>query len=678
MHRLLFWWLRMKILPRDFSMHSGNDSVCYILSKRSISDLLVLEQVCRKKSIPRPRVKPLLLANSSGNASFFYLETRGKENRSMLYLEGMIEALRQTPQKEIKIIPVSIFWGRSPGHRENSFWRVFFSDAENVNPLKKISIILVRGRDILVNFGKPISLQEFVQEKASSEQLKRKLNRVLRVHFRTQKNSALGPILYHRQHLIEFLLKSNKVAQEINTEAKRTNTPVSKVTRKARKNLETICADFSPRFILLFYIVLTWLFRKIFNAIEIRRSPLLTEVARTHELIYLPSHRSHIDYLLLSYVLYKEGLMTPHIGSGDNLNIWLVGSLLRKAGAFFLKRSFRGNRLYTTLFSEYMHYLVSKGYPLCFFLEGGRSRTGLLREPKTGMLSMIANSYLRDNYRKISLVPVYIGYDRVIEAKSLLGETNGKKIPNESIWGLIKARKIIGSSFGKVYVSIGKPQSLDSFLVGKDKHFNTIIANMAQTIMEKIADNTMVTPVSLLATILLAKEQRLISVDEFFRIYRVLQHLSSRLAWSTETSFPKLEASTLLKIVDSLQQIEHFSNQEGEVIYLKTRDDPTLIYAARNMTTVFLIPAIIAKQVEKAQSITIQKLQDEAIKTYHLLRKEFFLKLDDDTPKVIQQTIDEMSALALLTTKQDGSLSPSSDKHNATTLHNIANFFPKI
>ena len=247
----------MKIVPRDFSTYHADSSACYILRRRSFTDLLVLEQVCRQKKLLRPRLHPRHLAHMDGGG-YLCLDVHGQPERSQAVLQEMIEQQRRDTAREVRLIPVSIFWGRNPGRKESSFLRAFFSDAESRNPLRRFLIMLVQGRDILINFGKPISLQEFVREEASHEQLSRKLNRVLRVHFRTQKNAALGPQLYRRSQVIEFLLSSHNVRTIIASEAQKRGTSIEHVTKTARKNLKAICSDLSPRFVLLFYLFLNW------------------------------------------------------------------------------------------------------------------------------------------------------------------------------------------------------------------------------------------------------------------------------------------------------------------------------------------------------------------------------------------------------------------------------------
>jgi 1-acyl-sn-glycerol-3-phosphate acyltransferase len=124
----------------------------------------------------------------------------------------------------------------------------------------------------------------------------------------------------------------------------------------------------------------------------------------------VPCHRSHVDYLLLSYVIYNENLALPYIAAGDNLNIPFIGRILRGGGAFFIRRSFKDNQLYTAVMRAYLYQLVKLGVPLEYFVEGGRSRTGRMLKPKLGMLGMTVEAYIKSQARPLAFVPVYIGY----------------------------------------------------------------------------------------------------------------------------------------------------------------------------------------------------------------------------------------------------------------------------
>src|SRR5689334_21523274 len=174
-----------------------------------------------------------------------------------------------------------------------------------------------------------------------------------------------------------------------------------------------------------------------------------------------------MDYLLLSYVIYVHGYAIPHIAAGINLNLPIVGRFLRKGGAFFIRRSFRGNALYTVVFMKYLAAIMTRGHSIEYFIEGGRSRTGRLLQPKTGMLSMTVRSYLRDPRRPVVFLPVYFGYERLVEGETYIGELSGKAKEKESLFGMIKTLPTLRQRFGKVHVSFGEPIRLAEIL---DKH----------------------------------------------------------------------------------------------------------------------------------------------------------------------------------------------------------------
>src|SRR5690606_13479444 len=203
---------------------------------------------------------------------------------------------------------------------------------------------------------------------------------------------------------------------------------------------------------------------RIYNGIHVNGGDRIRQLAQQgHEVVYVPCHRSHMDYLLLSYVIYKEGLVPPHIAAGVNLDFFPVGSLFRRGGAFFIRRSFRGNKLYSAVFREYLCRLFQKGYPVKYFTEGGRSRTGRLLPPKTGMIAMTVQGMLRGQTRPISLVPVYLGYEHVMEVGTYLKELKGKSKEKESMFQVLKMLRKL-RNFGQGYVTFGQPIALGAAL----------------------------------------------------------------------------------------------------------------------------------------------------------------------------------------------------------------------
>ena len=183
----------------------------------------------------------------------------------------------------------------------------------------------------------------------------------------------------------------------------------------------------------------------------------LQEIGDGAEIIYVPCHRSHMDYLLLSYVIYHKGFAVPHVAAGVNLDLPVIGRFLRKGGAFFLRRSFKGHALYAAVFTKYLGFMMARGHPLEYFVEGGRSRTGRLLSPRTGMLSMTVRSYLKEPKRPVVFMPVYFGYERIVEGRTYIGELSGRPKEKESVLGVIKSLpSVLRSKFGKVHVNLGR------------------------------------------------------------------------------------------------------------------------------------------------------------------------------------------------------------------------------
>ena len=138
---------------------------------------------------------------------------------------------------------------------------------------------------------------------------------------------------------------------------------------------------------------------------------------KKHSIIFLPCHRSHVDYVSMQLICFRLGIALPTVVAGDNLNLPVVGSFLQHAGAMWIRRSFGNDALYTTLVQSYIDTLLQNGFNMECFIEGGRSRTGKLLSPKFGILSFILDSILSDRVDDAIICPVSTQYDKVIETE---------------------------------------------------------------------------------------------------------------------------------------------------------------------------------------------------------------------------------------------------------------------
>ena len=296
-------------------------------------------------------------------------------------LKQLVHAVNTDASLDVQIVPVTLLWGRAPD-KERSLFKLLLSDPWAVaGRLQKLLIILIHGRNTFVQFNKPISLRQVTSTVPTEELATRKLARILRVHFRRVRQAVIGPDLSHRRTLVQSLIKSPVVKDAIREMAKHDNIPPAKARDRALKYADEIASNVSVAGVRFLDILLTRVWNRIYDGVRIHNIEAVQEVAKENAIVYVPCHRSHIDYLLLSYVLFHNGLMVPHIAAGINLNMPVVGSILRRGGAFFMRRSFRENKLYAAVFNEYMHSMLTRGYSVEYFVEGGRSRSGRTLPP---------------------------------------------------------------------------------------------------------------------------------------------------------------------------------------------------------------------------------------------------------------------------------------------------------
>jgi glycerol-3-phosphate O-acyltransferase len=323
-------------------------------------------------------------------------------------------------------------------------------------------------------------------------------------------------------------------------------------------------------------------------------------------LILVPCHKSHIDYLILDYILYHHNMPVPHIAAGKNLSFWPMGPLFRSGGAFFLRRSFRGAVLYSKVFAEYIHRLLEEGYNIEQFIEGGRSRTGKLLMPKLGLLSILINAYKNGACNDMVIVPIYVGYDRIIEEKSYLHELEGGQKEQENLLQVIRARKFLKQRYGKIYIQFHDPISMNQLLSRygqplaqmKSKEQNALIRNLGYRIINAINRVTVVTPHGLVASAILNFTKDKFSFDELcFVTETYIKYLSAQNAKLADTlSSDRVRAFE--RVVDSYSQrkfIEPISkNKEDKVTdrkYLINANQRLNLEYYKNNCIAFFIPA---------------------------------------------------------------------------------------
>ncbi len=415
-------------------------------------------------------------------------------------LDTLFRAQQSNPSLDIQIIPVSIFHGRLP-HKESSWLKQLFGEQWHPgHNLRKSLQVLVNGRETLIQADNALRLSDLLDIDAESSA--RKATRVLRTHFQIRRRAIIGPDLSHRNTLLADVMRHPQVQQTLEQHAEQRGENRLHVEQQGKKILEGIAADFNPAIARMLNNLVTVACRRLYRDVEVHNIAPVRDLALDHQLIYLPCHRSHMDYLLLSWVLYRQGLMLPHVAAGDNLNIPLIGPLLKRGGAIFMRRKFHGDQLYYALYKAYLEAMSHRGHALEYFIEGGRSRTGRLLPAKTGLLKMSVESFTATPQKPVAIVPVWIGYDKLVESSSYQHELAGQSKQSENLGNTLGAASILIKRFGKAHLSFGTPLPLAEVISPLEDPQQQAV-QLGKRTLRAINGAAKLTPISLIATTLL-------------------------------------------------------------------------------------------------------------------------------------------------------------------------------
>lgn len=670
--------------------------LCYVLETDRLLDRVLLEHLCLERGWRVPARHFPARGEAAGTWSVRTIRgwlvprvvPRGRaELGDLLQAEAALE-------NDVLFVPVTILWGRAPS-REHSWLELLFSESWNpAGRLRSLLRVAVHGRDVLVKIGDPVAVAGVAGTELDAAAAARRVSRLLRSFFQRQRAASIGPDLSHRRLLLEAVLGSPLVEAEVRRRARAgSRREEARVRARARRHAKEIAADYSYPTVRVLERVLSWLWNRLYDGVDVQHIEEIGRVAVDAEIVYVPCHRSHIDYLLLAYVVYRQGLAPPHTAAGANLNLPVIGSMLRRAGAFFMRRSFGGDALYGAVFQAYFQLILARGFPVEYFIEGTRSRTGRLLKPKLGLLSMTVQSFLADHSRPLVFVPVYFGYEKLVEGQTFIGELRGRAKKQESLRGLVRSLAALKQTFGRVQVNFGTPIDLGLFLdetcpdwarpvrpeeAGDDPRrrpdwLPAAARLLGRRIMTAINEAAVPNPVNLLALVMLSTPKQAILESELEAQLELYLGLIDRAPYAPRAGRCRLRAREIVGYCERMGLVVRRKHALGDILQMDERSAILAGYYRNNVVHLFVLPSLIASAFNTRTELTGQELERFVAELYPCLSSELYLRLEPaEICAAVRGTTQAMLDLGLLGRRDDRLVRPSPTSPRHTELDRCA------
>lgn len=633
---------------------SKKGSIIYVIRNRSRLEYLMLSYLFTKKGLPAPvfaHYISMYFWQSFGQTlrrtiSRFvaFIEHSGYPNPYKNgFVEGLIEKKkatllparhfaglpwrfsRQNPDPladiiricekhnyPVYLLPIEFAYGRRPDRDFVKTTDLFLGTKVEPSKIRQLLMAINHRKSTSILVSTPMSLELEVDEASimapDTAERTQEIAYTLRTkciqRINAERRVVLGPVLKTRSERIEQILHDREMFQFLRDHSKEDEKDFVALRRDARKMLNEIAADYNPTTVQIVIWLLTKAFKRLYAGMEINLDQLdqVRSMAREMPVVYIPCHKSHIDYLIVNYLLYINKLSVPYIVSGVNLNFWPLGAIFRGGGAFFMRRTFVGKRLYSKVFSKYVEYVLRDNIPIEFFIEGTRSRTGKIVLPKLGFLSILMNAVLKSEKKNLCIVPVSINYEHIFEQSFYLKEAKGKKNEGENISTMLKHGKMIRKKMGRFYLEIAEPFTLSELLTdygGRIPRDTKVQKELAGTLAYRVAhainSQSIATPYSIVATAMLAGKTRGMYLHQIQSavklILEALKMKGVRVVGLTENWVEQvLDHMLSEKIVSTETEDEEEGEEEDRIFFLD--DDKRFLLTIYKNSIVHHIPFI--------------------------------------------------------------------------------------
>jgi glycerol-3-phosphate O-acyltransferase len=645
------------------------------------------------------------VASGASAALFLKRPPNLLEGRARGRIEGdrLVRALfdlQRKSSRRILLVPQVFVWSRSPTTLGGGVSDALFGPSEWPGNVRSIAQFLANWRYATLRAGAPVDLAEFLEKEArgaDDDVLVRRLTYTLLRRLERERRAIIGPARKPADRLRDEVIRSPKLQKVIADMAGEGEAERSVIAARAVAMLREMEAALDMNEIAALDRLVAQAASRMFSAVEVDAAGIerLREHAKEGTLVLLPSHKSHMDYIVLAWILYRHKMPLPSVAAGDNLNFFPIGPIFRRAGAFFIRRRFSGDRLYSAVVDAYVRRLLRDGSPLEFFLEGGRSRTGKLLPPKLGLLSIVVDAALGVPTRTTWFCPVSIGYERFIEEKAFVRELTGGEKTREDVRGLVRSMDLMVGRYGRLSVQFGRPLSLGDVLLDVDAASKpddlarmsppkrrAVISRLAYRVMNEINAVTAVTPGSLVAAALLSHGKRglqhtdLVATCE--QLARTLRRFGARFSPSLADATARggIRSTALTEAVEMFTRAGHVETRRvgDDVIYVVPAEARLSLDLAKNVIIHFFASrAVIATALlaSPGAPIAFDTVRERVQALSRLLKFELTFRADAPFERIFDEEVaametdGELSRIVLKPSEGAVGLLPKGDEGRA-------------
>jgi glycerol-3-phosphate O-acyltransferase len=556
-------------------------------------------------------------------------------------LETLLQA-QQTQARPIFLVPHLIVWDVHPEREDKSLADAIFGEAQEPGLLRSLYVLLRRYKGARVKLAEPLSLQAFLAEHPGEtlQELAASLRAAVQSRVQLELFDVTGPRIRPHAEFKAEILEDHLIRAHLEAAGEGEPGKTAALEKRAHDLLDEIAAEPRIQWPLGLNATLNVFWKRMYEGFVVDEEGFerVRAAIRRGPILFCPSHKSHVDYLVLSQLCLKYRVPLPHIAAGVNLSFWPMGPIFRHSGAFFLRRSFKGDLLYPVVFRTYLRHVMKEGFPIEFFLEGGRSRTGKLLPPRFGILSWLLEAYLEGESPDLTIMPVSIDYEKVVESRSYLHELSGGEKKKEDVAGLLRSSQALRSRYGKIYVQMGQALSVGEYLAERgitarqvdEERKRQLVQSLAHRVLYEINSVATVTPSALVAASLLTHRRRGMTRAELVSRARWLtdwvKRRSARLS-ATLGDFERALAEAAARFSqDGLVTIQ---DTGGELVYAPVmRRRLALDYYRNNLLHHFVNAALVVTALESftVEAVPRAPLEERVRGLSRLFKHEFLFR----------------------------------------------------